>query len=260
MNFKTEKLHPVSLVIFFAEALVLCFYESTAGLGVIFSVLFIYSLRKKSLKNILWALPLAVFILILNPLFNHSGETVLFTVWGRNFTLEAILSGAYSALLIICTMLIFMMINFILSEEKFLYVFSRFLPKISLMISMIFRHFDILKKSYNQTKEMALVNGCLDEKAPLFARLKANAVIFEAFTSSALEGSIETGLSLVSKGYYSKNKTRMRKYSFALSDALFLLIESSLFALCFFKSYYFLFALGVFFLIPAIFSEGGKEK
>ncbi|MBR2589305.1 MAG: hypothetical protein IKE65_00100 [Clostridia bacterium] len=31
-----------------------------------------------------------------------------------------------------------------MSEEKFLYVLGRFFPKLALMVSMIFKHFDLL--------------------------------------------------------------------------------------------------------------------
>lgn len=255
-----EKLHPLSIVVYFIEALVLCFYEKTAGLGVLIVLLMIFAFKRKKAKNIVWALPLALFMMLLNPLFNHSGATVLFSIRGINFTLEALENGLYSAMLIICTILIFTLIGCILDEEKFLYVFGRFFPKISLMVSMIFRHFDLLGKAYSQTREMAQLNGCYNKDDSVWKKLKTNAVIFEAFTGTALEGSIETGLSLVAKGYYSKDKTRMKKFKMRAADYILIAVSSVLFGTCFIKSYFALIPLGLFFLIPLIFSEGGGKN
>ena len=78
-NFFFYNLHPVVFLVFFVELLVACFYTDTAGLLVIFSLLLILALLTKKAKRILWALPLAGFMLILNPIFSHTGKTVLFT-------------------------------------------------------------------------------------------------------------------------------------------------------------------------------------
>lgn len=256
---KMEKLHPACVLIYLCEALVLCFSAEWQGLCVIFGAVFIFSLINHKAKSILWTLPLALFMFLLNPIFNHSGKTILFTVKGINFTLEAIESGFYSALLILCTVLIFTCFGLLLSEEKFLYVFGRFFPKISLMVSMIFRHFDILSGAYTQTKEMAQANGCYNKDDSLIQKIKTGSVIFEAFTGAALEGSIETAYALEAKGYYSKNKTVIKKYKFSVRDGLFIVFISAVFAPCFINSMLSLIPLGLFFLIPTLLCERGKK-
>ena len=230
-----SKLHPVAFLIYFIELLIVCFYAETAGLVVIFACLLVYALLKGKAKTLLWSLPLAGFMLLLNPLFYHGGETVLFSIANINFTLEAVLNGVYSALLIFCTMLIFTVLGTVLSEEKFLYVFGRFLPKTALMISMIFKHFDLLRDAYTKTKNMAKMNGIYENDSTMFEKLKTNAVIFEAFTGAALENSIDTALSLSAKGYYSKHKTRIKSYRFQWFDFAFIAVVSAIFVFTFFK-------------------------
>ena len=254
-RFSIQKIHPVSVLIFFIEALITCFVADKAGLFVIFVFLFIFAVLQKKAKSVLWSLPLAGFMFILNPIFYHGGETVLFTVGRTNFTLEAIENGLYCALLILCTTLIFTVLGGIISEEKFLYVFGRILPKTSLMISMIFKHFDLLSESYKQCKNMAKISGIYDNDQTLFDKLKTNAVIFEAFTGAALEGSLDTALSLSSKGYYNKNKTKIKLYDFKAYDFIFIAATAVIFACTFIKPYYNLIAVAVLFLIPVIFSE-----
>ena len=257
---KLEKLHPACVLVYFVEALVLCFSAEWQGLCVIFGAVFLFAVINRKAKSVLWALPLAGFMFILNPIFYHSGTTVLFSVKGINFTLEAVENGLYSALLIVCTVLIFTCLGTLLSEEKFLYVFGRFFPKLSLMISMIFRHFDILSRAYTQTKQMAQMNGCYNKDDSPFKKLKTAAVVFEAFTGAALEGSIETAYALEAKGYYSKNKTVIKKYRFGIWDAVFIIAISAIFAPCFIKSMLALIPLGLFFLIPVLLCERGKKR
>ena len=224
-----------------------------------FVCMLLYAILVKKAKAVIWALPLAAFILILNPIFYHGGETVLFTLWGYNFTWEALENGICSALLILCTILIFTVLGSVLGEEKFLYVFGRFFPKLALMISMIFRHFDLLGKAYEQTKNMAKINGIYENDATLWQKLKTNAVIFEAFTAVALEGSIDTALSLSAKGYYSKQKTIIKSYRFRAADFAFMAVVTAIFGCIFIKnSAVSLTATAILFLIPIIFGRGEK--
>lgn len=247
--------HPVGVLIFFIESLITCFVADKTGLLVIFVLLFILSVIKKQSKTVLWSLPIAGFMFILNPVFYHGGETVLFTIGKINFTLEAIENGLYCALLILCTTLIFTVLGGIISEEKFLYVFGRILPKTSLMIAMIFKHFDLLSESYKQCKNMAKISGIYENDKTLFDKIKTNAVIFESFTGAALEGSLDTALSLSSKGYYNKNKTKIKLYDFGIIDMLFIAVTTAIFVCTFIKPYYNLIAVAILFLIPVIFSE-----
>ena len=252
------QLHPFSFLLFFTEALIACFVADKTGLAVIFAFLFLYAIVQKKAKTVLWSLPLAAFMLILNPIFYHGGETVLFQIKSINFTLEAIENGIYCALLILCTTLIFTVLGNALSEEKFLYVFGGVLPKTALMIAMIFKHFDLLTENYKQCKNMAQMNGIYDGDKTLFEKLKTNAVIFEAFTGAALEESLDTALSLSAKGYYSKKKTRMKLYHFQAVDVLIILVATAFFACTFLNSPLHYAALGALFLLPILFSERRK--
>ena len=259
-KFSTKQLHPVSSLVFFCQTLVVCFAAKSAGLAIIFTFLFIKALYEKKAKFLLWSLPLAGFMFVLNPVFYHGGEHILFTISGFNFTLEAVENGVYCALLILCTMLLFTVLGQEMSEEKFLYVFGRAFPKLALMISMIFKHTELLKNAYEQTKNMAKMNGIYDHDRSLIEKLKTGAVIFEAFTGAALEGSIDTALSLSAKGYYSKKKTVIHRFRFQAWDAVFLAISSVIFVFCFLKTPVNLIATGCLFLLPLIFSERRHDR
>ena len=260
-NLQFSALHPVSFTVYFLQALVVCFCAEVPGLSVIFILLFLFALTQKKAKAVLWTLPLAGFMLLLNPVFYHGGETVLFTVWKYNFTLEAVMNGVYCALLILCTMLLFTVLGVILSEEKFLYIFGRFFPKLALMISMIFKHFDLLSAGYEQTKNMAKMNGIYDNDTTLVQKFKTGVVIFESFTGAALEGSIDTALSLAAKGYYSKNKTRIKAYRFHLSDVVFIAVSTAFFAFSFFKpTWLSLAGTAALFALPVFLGRGQNSK
>ena len=48
---------------------------------------------RKALKQMAWMLPLLLVIALINPLFNTRGERILFLIFGRPYTLEALLYG-----------------------------------------------------------------------------------------------------------------------------------------------------------------------
>ena len=49
---------------------------------------------RKGLKQILLMMPLFLAVIILNPLVNRDGATVLFLLFGKPYTLEALIYGA----------------------------------------------------------------------------------------------------------------------------------------------------------------------
>lgn len=74
-----------------------------------------------------------------NPLFIHNGETVLFFMNDNPITLEAIIYGGVSSLMIVGVLLWCRCYGAILTTDKFLYLFGRLIPKLGLILSMAFR-------------------------------------------------------------------------------------------------------------------------
>lgn len=91
--------HPIVNFTWFAAVLIFSmFFMHPVFLLISLACSFCYSVLlsgKKAVRfNLLYMLPLLLFMAVLNPAFNHAGETILFYLRSGNpITLESILYG-----------------------------------------------------------------------------------------------------------------------------------------------------------------------
>ena len=97
------------------------------------------------LKNILkFFIPLSVLIMILNPLLNRTGAHRIY-LWQNFFiTYEAIAYGILMSLALLIVILIFSSYNRSVSYQEMLYIFSKKLPIISMIIVMALRFIPLI--------------------------------------------------------------------------------------------------------------------
>ena len=97
------------------------------------------------LKNILkFFIPLSLLIMILNPLLNRTGAHRIY-LWQNFFiTYEAIAYGILMSLALLIVILIFSSYNRSVSYQEMLYIFSKKLPIISMIIVMALRFIPLI--------------------------------------------------------------------------------------------------------------------
>ena len=97
------------------------------------------------LKNILkFYIPLSLFIIILNPLLNRTGAHKIY-LWADFFvTYEAIAYGILMSLALLIVILVFSSYNKSVSYQEMLYIFSKKLPIISMIIVMALRFIPLI--------------------------------------------------------------------------------------------------------------------
>ena len=78
---------------------------------------------------------------LLNPMFNHYGVTPLLYIEssGNWVTLEAMVYGIVLGCVLFIMILWFSCYNQIMTSDKFIYLFGRIIPAMSLMLSMALR-------------------------------------------------------------------------------------------------------------------------
>ncbi len=110
-------------------------------------ILILISLQGVSseLKNILkFYIPLSILILILNPLLNRTGAHKIY-LWSNFFvTYEAIAYGVLMTLALLIVTLVFSSYNRSVSYQEMLYIFSKKLPIISMIIVMALRFIPLI--------------------------------------------------------------------------------------------------------------------
>lgn len=202
-------MHPVMLIISFASAIAYNFLLKRA------------ECFKFMLKVVL---PFMAFAVVINPLFNHEGMTIITYINDNPITKEAIIYGIYSSMMFGSVLMWFSCFNATVTSDKLIYVFAKILPSLSIVISMTLRFVPHFRK---QMREIELARQGVGEGikgGKIKDRAKNSVAILSAMTGLALEGSIETADSMRSRGFASTKRTVYTQYKFKISDTLVTLV------------------------------------
>ncbi len=202
-------LHPVSLLISLGCAL--CYAVYLNG-------------RKAVRFSLKFLLPMMVLAAVLNPAFNHEGATVLtYLPSGNPLTMESMLYGLTAALMLASVITWFSCYNAVMTSDKFVYLFGRVIPALSLVLSMTLRFVPKFKAQLQVVSEAQRCIGRDTSEGSLFQRAKNAITIFSIMVTWALENAIETADSMKSRGYGLPGRTAFSIYRFDDRDKTALL-------------------------------------
>ena len=142
-------IHPAVYLIYYFIMVLFAFIFSDPYFVVTFLALILVLIAlqgvSSELKNILkFFIPLSVLIMMLNPLLNRTGAHRIY-LWQNFFiTYEAIAYGILMSLALLIVILIFSSYNRSVSYQEMLYIFSKKLPIISMIIVMALRFIPLI--------------------------------------------------------------------------------------------------------------------
>lgn len=164
---------------------------------------------------------MTIMIIVINPLFNHEGMTILgYFKTGNPLTLESIIYGIFMALLMMSVILWFAIYNVIMTSDKFIYIFGRIIPHLSLIISMSLRYVPRFKEQFIRVREARRCMGRDINQGNVFIRIRNLAAILSIMITWSLENSIETADSMKSRGYGLPGRTAFSIYKFHKRDSI----------------------------------------
>ena len=168
---------------------------------------------------VLGLLPMAVLAALINPAFNHEGATILtYLPSGNPLTLESILFGFAAAAMLAAVVLWFSSYNEIMTSDKFVYLFGRVIPALSLVLSMTLRFVPKFKAQMQTVSEAQRCVGRDFSNGSLLQRLKNAVKIFSVLLTWSMENAIETADSMRSRGYGLPGRTAFSIYRFDSRD------------------------------------------
>lgn len=175
---------------------------------------------KQAVKTTLvYMLPMMILAALINPAFNHEGITVIeYLPSGNPLTLESILYGLAAASMIVSVLCWFSCYNEIMTGDKFIYLFGRIIPSLSLILSMTLR---FVPKFSAQLKAVTNAQRCIGRDVSngnIFQRAKHGLSILSIMITWALENSIETADSMKSRGYGHPGRTAFSIFTFDKRD------------------------------------------
>lgn len=162
-----------------------------------------------------WCLPMMLMTAFVNPAFSHEGVTVLmYFPTGNPLTLESILYGLSAGALLATVMLWFLNFNRVITSDKFIWLFGRIIPSLSLVLSMTLRFIPKFKSQMELTVDAQRSIGRDISQGSLWQRTKTAVTVLSVMITWALENAIETADSMKSRGYGLKGRTAFSIYRF----------------------------------------------
>lgn len=184
---------------------------------------------RKGMKMLLALLPLFLVMTAVNPLFNTYGATVLFYVFGRPYTLEALFYGAAVSAVFAVMLIWFSCCGAVLTSDKFTSLFGNLIPALSLLLVMVLRMIPNLMRKARQLADArkSIGKGSADN-ATNKEKISDGMTILSALTDWALEGGVITGDSMRSRGYGSARRTSFVIYRMTGTDAFLMAVQWAL--------------------------------
>lgn len=221
-EFKTY--HPIVNFVYFIFVIGFsCVFMHPVCLVISFSSSFIYSVVLKGKKvvktNLIYMIPTLLFAALINPAFNHEGITIVgYLPSGNPLTFESIAYGIAAAIMIVSVICWFSCYTEIMTSDKFIYLFGRIIPSMSLIISMTLR---FVPKFSAQLKVVTNAQRCMGRdvsNGSIIQRAKHGLLILSMMTTWALENAIETADSMKSRGYGHSGRTAFSIFTFDKRD------------------------------------------
>ena len=185
----------------------------------------IYAVQAEGKQAVLFTLrcclPIMLLTAFMNPAFSHEGITILmYFPTGNPLTLESILYGVSSGVMLATVMLWFLNFNRVITSDKFIYLFGRIIPAMSLVLSMTLRFVPKFKNQMELTVDAQRSIGRDISEGSLSPRTKIAITVLSIMVTWALENAIETADSMKSRGYGLKGRTAFSIYRFDDRDKM----------------------------------------
>ncbi|HIV85617.1 MAG TPA: energy-coupling factor transporter transmembrane protein EcfT [Candidatus Monoglobus merdigallinarum] len=235
MRDEFSRFHPTVNFLYFTAVIVFStIYMNPILLGISLICALLYSIYlegARSLKlSLLVVLPIGLFAAAVNIAFNHNGMTVLgYFPTGNPLTLESIAYGVSAAVLLADVILWFFCFNRVITSDKFIYLFGKIIPALSLVLSMALRFVPRFKQQLHSISTAQRSISTASEKG-LFSKIKHGVNVFSIMLTWSLENSVTTADSMNSRGYGLKGRTAFTRYRFYFRDGVMILVLTALLA------------------------------
>lgn len=175
-------------------------------------------------------LPVIIFVSVFNMFFASYGESVIFSLFNRDFTFEALFYGFCQGVLLGEMIMWFYAYSYVITSDRFLAVFGRIAPNSAMIFAMVLSFIPRLKKNAQEISDAQMLIKSQGSLKKSFSN-------FSSLLTMTLEESIEISDSMKSRNFTSK-RTVYSKYKFSFIDFIVLFIVLLLFAaLILFKAF-----------------------
>lgn len=204
-----ERLHPFVILIYYAVAVILMFvirhpFLILMAWGISLLHYICFAGFEKGIRLAGTSMGAALLCLLVNPLLNHRGVTLLFMLGEWRITMESVLYGGYMALVLFASLVLFACFSFYMNAKNIMTLMAGRFPSFSLLFSMILR---FIPKAGRDFREMTSLHG-------------NRPAVWSALIGLSLEDAVGRSLSMKSRYYGSTGRSSYYQKSMRLSDVL----------------------------------------
>ena len=218
MKDRFAQYHPLVNFLYFTLVLVFSMVlRHPLAQGVSLLCACIYAVQAEGQRAVLfclkWCLPVFLLTALFNPAFSHEGVTILlYLPTGNPLTLESILYGVSAGVLLVTVMVWFMNSSRVITSDKFIYLFGRVIPALSLVLSMTLRFIPKFKSQLAAVVEAQRSIGRDISQGSLLRRMKLAVSVLSIMITWALENAMDTADSMRGRGYGLPGRTAFSIY------------------------------------------------
>ncbi len=155
----------------------------------------------KELAVIGGAMVLGAAVCVVAPLFDTAGTTVLFSLFGRPYTLEALLRGALTGALVANMMLWFACLGALVGGDGLLRCCGKAAPRIGMVTSLVVQMVPRLFRRASRIRAARKGAALAGAGTTLSARMREGCAVFATVAADSLERSVVCADAMESRGY-----------------------------------------------------------
>jgi len=221
-----SRFHPLVNLIYFSFVIGITMFSMTPYFLIATLVTsWIYSVLLKGKKILKQNAYISIFTIlltaVLNVFFTHEGVTILFYINDNAITMESLIYGLSSGVMLASVIIWFTGFNVVMSADKLIFIFGKAAPVLGLTLSMIFRYVPLLKERYSEIHMGQMCLGRGKEKG-FFNKIRQFGKEVSILVSWSLESSIESADSMEARGYGLKGRTSFNLYRVERRDVVFI--------------------------------------
>ncbi|MFD1849450.1 energy-coupling factor transporter transmembrane component T [Oceanobacillus bengalensis] len=182
-----------------------------------------------------WGLVLIVMsmiIIVLNPFLVSRGTNILFYFRDKQVTLEATIYGITMSLSLVIVLIMFVSFNLVLNGNRFLFIFSKVLPRTAFLIMLAIRFVPLLNRRLEEIGMVHRIRGMSMTEGSIRERAKIGMLRIQLLLTLSLEEAIQTADSMKARGYGIGKKSSYIPYKMEKRDWGWLLTLVLLFLIC----------------------------
>lgn len=204
VGFSMFLMHPVSLGITLASAVLYTF---------------VLKGKKTAFVSALLTIPMMLLAAVINPMFNHAGVTVLtYFPSGNPLTAESFFYGIAASTMLAAVIFHFACYNEVMTSDKFVYLFGKVIPTLSLVLSMTLKFIPTFTARLKEIVHVQRTLGRDISSGSILKRMRCAVKILSVLVTWSLESAVETTDSMKSRGYGLSGRTSYSIFHFDKRD------------------------------------------